>query len=186
MSQPQNVPASAGSAAGDSSKSNIVLIGMPASGKSTLGVVLAKILGMQFEDLDIRIQTQMGATLQDIINERGTEGFIEVENAVLREVECEHTVLSTGGSAIYSDEAMRHLAGIGTVVYLEVPYEEIAARVGNLDVRGVVMRGNAQTIRDLYDERLPLYEKYADITVNTTGMPIGEAATKTADILRSL
>ena len=186
MPSSQSIPAFAGDTTNILLKSNIVLIGMPASGKSTLGVVLAKILGMQFEDLDIRIQTQMGATLQDLIDERGTDGFTEIENTILRAVECEHTVLSTGGSAIYSDEAMRHLAAIGTVVYLEVPCEEIAARVGNLDVRGVVMRGNVRTVRDLYDERLPLYEKYADITVNIAGMHVGEAATKTADILRAL
>ncbi len=182
MPHPQT---SAQSDCGNFPKTNIVLIGMPASGKSTLGVVLAKILGMMFEDLDIRIQAKMGATLQDIINERGTEGFIEVENEVLREVECQNTVLSTGGSAVYSDEAMRHLSTIGTVVYLEAPYEEIAERVGNLDVRGVVMRGQNETIRDLYNERLPLYEKYADITVSTGGMPIGKAATKVAEILRA-
>ena len=167
-------------------KSNIVLIGMPASGKSTLGVVLAKILGMMFEDLDIVIQSKMNATLQDIINERGTEGFIEVENRILSQVECTDTVLSTGGSAIYSDEAMKHLASIGTVVYLEVPYEEIADRVGNLDVRGVVMRSGAQTILDLYNERLPLYQKYADITIDTSRIPVGEAALKVANIIRGL
>ncbi len=170
----------------NSKKSNIVLIGMPASGKSTLGVVLAKILGMMFEDLDIVIQSKMNATLQDIINERGNEGFIEVENKILSEVKCKDTVLSTGGSAIYSDEAMKHLASIGTVVYLEVPYEEIADRVGNLDVRGVVMRGSAQTVLDLYNERVPLYEKYADITIDTSGIPVGEAAIKVANTIREL
>ena len=101
-------------------KSNIVLIGMPGAGKSTLGVVLAKILGMDFVDGDILIQNQVGNTLQKIIDAQGVDGFLQVENDVLAAVDVQNTVISTGGSAIYSDEAMRHLTEIGTVVYLDV------------------------------------------------------------------
>lgn len=167
-------------------KSNIVLIGMPASGKSTVGVVLAKILGLSFMDLDITIQNHMGTTLQRIIDERGPEGFIEVENMVLSGLDCSNTVLATGGSAVYSDEAMRHLSEQGLVVYLEISYEGVAERIGNLDVRGVVMRDDSvRTLRALYDERLPLYEKYAELTVDVDGLQIGESAVLVADTIRA-
>lgn len=167
-------------------KSNIVLIGMPASGKSTVGVVLAKILGLSFMDLDITIQNHMGTTLQRIIDERGPEGFIEVENMVLSGLDCSNTVLATGGSAVYSDEAMRHLSEQGLVVYLEISYEGVAERIGNLDVRGVVMRDDSvRTLRALYDERLPLYEKYAELTVDVDGLQIGESAVLVADAIRA-
>lgn len=167
-------------------KTNIVLIGMPASGKSTVGVVLAKILGLSFLDLDITVQNHMGVTLQKVIDERGPGGFIEVENSVLSGLDCSNTVLATGGSAVYSDEAMRHLSEQGLVVYLKISYEGVKERIGDLDARGVVMRNDSvRTLRDLYDERLPLYEKYAEITVDVDGLQIGESAVLVADTVRS-
>ena len=164
--------------------SNIVLIGMPGAGKSTLGVVLAKILNKRFIDCDLTIQEQCGATLQEIIDEQGPDGFIAVENRILSGIEAENSVVSTGGSAIYSDEAMAHLATLGPVVYLEISYNSLISRLSDLDERGVVMKGGvSMSLRDLYEERRPLYERYADITVNVDDLSITAAARKVAHAL---
>ncbi len=158
-------------------KNNIILIGMPGAGKSTLGVVAAKMLGMDFLDADLLIQSQMDSTLHKIIDAMGPDGFLQVENRVLGDVDCQNTVVSTGGSAVYSSEAMKHLASIGTVVYLKVSLEELEGRLGSLHERGVVMReGMGNNLAALYHERVPLYEAYADITVDTEGMSTREAA----------
>lgn len=146
-------------------KSNIVLIGMPGVGKSTVGVILAKVLGYQFLDADLVIQQQEKKLLKDIIAEVGTEGFIEVENRVNAGLECSQTIIATGGSVVYGKKAMEHLKEIGTVVYLEVPYKTIEKRLSDIKGRGVVLK-EGQTLYDLYMERTPLYEKYADIRVN--------------------
>ncbi len=168
-------------------KSNIVLIGMPGAGKSTLGVVLAKILNYDFLDTDLVIQKKYGQTLQAIINERGPLGFIEAENQVLGEIDVEHTVISTGGSAVYSAEAMEHLRQHGTVVYLKISSEELVKRLGDLEERGVVMKaGMSRGLIDLYEERLPLYQQWAEITVDVEGMSITKAARKVAAKLASL
>lgn len=143
---------------------NIILIGMPGVGKSTIGVILAKLLGYQFVDADLLIQQQEKKLLKDIINERGTDGFIEVENRINAGIVAEHTVIATGGSVVYGKEAMRHLKEIGTVVYLEVSYDTIKKRLADIKGRGVVLREN-QSLLDLYKERTPLYEKYADVKV---------------------
>lgn len=165
-------------------KSNVVLIGMPGSGKSTLGIVLAKILNKQFMDADIVIQNQCDKTLQKIIDALGPEGFIEVENQILSELTAENTIIATGGSAIYSDEAMQHLAEIGTVVYLKISYEQLVNRLSDLQERGVVLKGGiGMSLRELYDERLPLYEKYAGITVDVDDLSITAAARKVAAAL---
>ena len=119
---------------------NIILIGMPGAGKSTLGVVLAKILGYEFIDADLLIQGKLDKTLQKIIDACGPDGFIEVENEVLCTLSTSHAIIATGGSAVYSDEAMKHLSSIGTVVYLQVSYEELENRLGGLHERGVVMK----------------------------------------------
>ena len=165
-------------------KSNIVLIGMPGAGKSTLGVVLAKILGMDFVDGDILIQNQAGNTLQKIIDAQGVDGFLQVENDALAAVDVQNTVISTGGSAIYSDEAMRHLTEIGTVVYLDVSLEELRSRLGSLHERGVVMRkGVSMSLDEIFEERGPLYRKYAEVTLQTDGLTVREATRKLVDAL---
>ena len=154
-------------------KKNIVLIGMPGVGKSSAGVVLAKVLGYKFADSDLIIQEKTGMLLKEIINEKGIEGFIETENNVNKAIDVENTVIATGGSVIYGEEAMEHLKEIGTIVYLKASYEDINARLGDLKGRGVVVK-EGQNLRELYDEREPLYEKYADIIVEETGQSIRE------------
>lgn len=146
-------------------KSNITLIGMPASGKSTIGVLLAKRLGYSFVDVDIVIQEKTGKLLKDIIAEQGPEGFLQVENRINRQLEAKRAVIAPGGSVVYGQEAMEHLKEISQVVYLKLTYEELEKRLGDLADRGVVLRPG-MTLRDLYEERVPLYEKYADITVS--------------------
>lgn len=147
---------------------NITLIGMPGVGKSTLGVVLAKVLGYQFLDADLLIQKQENRRLYQIIEEEGAEGFMEVENRVNASIEAENTVIATGGSVVYCEEAMEHLKSIGTVVYLKLSLQPLSRRLGNLKGRGVLLK-DGQTLKDLYEERVPLYEKYADIVVDEEG-----------------
>lgn len=146
-------------------KSNVTLIGMPASGKSTVGVLLAKRLGYSFVDSDILIQEQEKRLLKEIIAQEGIEGFMEVENRVNAGICVERSVIAPGGSVIYGKEAMEHLTEISTIVYLKLSYEELEKRLGNLVDRGVVLK-NGMTLRDLYNERVPYYEKYADITID--------------------
>lgn len=163
---------------------NVVLIGMPGAGKSTLGVVLAKILGYEFIDADLLIQGKLDKTLQKIIDACGPDGFIEVENEVLCTLSATHAVIATGGSAVYSDEAMRHLSSIGTVVYLKVSYEKLESRLGGLHERGVVMKnGMGMSLADLYEERSPLYDKYADLTIDIDGLSVRDAARRLVDQL---
>lgn len=162
-------------------RDNIILIGMPGAGKSTLGVVLAKILNYDFLDADLLIQQQSDKTLQRLIDSLGPQGFIEVENQVLSNIQCARTVLSTGGSAIYSEEAMKHLGTLGPVVYLQTSLPELEKRLEDFSERGVVMRNNEiASLEDLYEERVPLYERYATITVNVDNLTITEAARKVA------
>lgn len=146
-------------------KENIVLIGMPGVGKSTIGVVLAKILGYQFIDADLVIQEKTGRLLKDIIAEEGIEEFIKIENEVNASIDTKKAVIATGGSVVYGKEAMKHLSEIGTVVYLQLELSALSRRLGSLKKRGVVLK-KGQTLKDLYEERIPLYEKYADIIVN--------------------
>ena len=166
---------------------NVVLIGMPGAGKSTLGVVLAKILGYEFIDADLLIQSKLDKTLQKIIDACGPDGFIEVENEVLCTLSASRAVIATGGSAVYSDEAMNRLKSIGTVVYLRVSYEELESRLGGLHERGVVMKnGMGMSLADLYEERRPLYEKYADVTIDIDGLSVRDAARRLVDQLSIL
>lgn len=146
---------------------------MPGVGKSTVGVILAKILGYQFVDADILIQEQEGRLLSEIISEEGVDGFVAIENRVNGSIEADRTVIATGGSVVYGKEAMEHLGRIGTVVYLKLSYEELSKRLSNIKGRGVVLRED-QTLMDLYEERTPLYEKYADIVVDEEGLGVEE------------
>ena len=147
---------------------NITLIGMPGAGKSTIGVVLAKVLGYQFLDSDLLIQKQEKRRLSEIIEEEGYKGFKDVENRVNVSIEAENTVIATGGSVVYCEEAMEHLKSIGTVVYLKLSLNALSKRLGNLKGRGVLLR-EGQTLTNLYEERTPLYEKYADIVIDEEG-----------------
>lgn len=147
---------------------NITLIGMPGAGKSTIGVVLAKVLGYQFLDSDLLIQKQEKRRLSEIIEEEGYKGFKDVENHVNASIEAENTVIATGGSVVYCEEAMEHLKSIGTVVYLKLSLNALSKRLGNLKGRGVLLR-EGQTLTNLYEERTPLYEKYADIVIDEEG-----------------
>ena len=144
---------------------NIVLIGMPGVGKSTVGVVLAKVLGYQFIDADLLIQKKMNMVLSEIIKREGTDGFMKIENDVNASIEADRTVIATGGSVVYCEEAMGHLKSIGTVIYLKLSLESLSKRLGNLVGRGVVLK-KGQTLEHLYKERTPLYEKYADLTID--------------------
>lgn len=166
------------------SHDNITLVGMPGAGKSTLGVVLAKKLGYRFVDTDLLLQESEGMLLSQLIEQRGIEGFIEAENALLAGLSCEHHVIATGGSAVYGDEGMRNLASQGHVLYIRTTLEELRTRL-HMDLldRGVVMR-HATTLQELYDERTPLYERYATLVVDTVGMTTHEAVEALAAALR--
>ena len=152
---------------------NIVLIGMPAVGKSTVGVVVAKRLGYEFVDTDLLIQKQEKRLLKEIIAQEGNDGFLAIENQVNRDLDVENAVIAPGGSVVYCEEAMEHYKKTGTVVYLKVPYETIDRRIQNAKSRGVVLK-EGQTLKDLYEERVCLFEKYADYTICEDGLTIEE------------
>ena len=152
---------------------NIILIGMPAVGKSTVGVIVAKRLGYNFIDTDILIQEETGKLLREIIAQQGIEGFLKVEDAVNSRVNVTKTVISPGGSVVYCENAMKHYKEIGKILYLKVSYETISKRLKNAKKRGVVLK-EGQTLEDLYNERVKLFEKYADITVSEDGCSLEE------------
>lgn len=152
---------------------NIILIGMPAVGKSTVGVLLAKRLGYRFIDSDLLIQEREGKLLHEILAERGTDGFLAIEDEVNGSIEAERSVIATGGSAVYGEDAMEHLRSIGTVVYLKMDLETLKNRLGDYTHRGVVMR-NGCTLEQMYAERAPLYEKYADIVAQAGTGTLGD------------
>ena len=162
---------------------NIILIGMPAAGKSTIGVIIAKRLGYRFIDVDLLIQESEGKLLKEIIAEKGIKGFLEVEERINAGLKTEHTVVSLGGSVVYCEKAMRHYQQIGTIVYLKASFETINKRLKNARSRGVVLE-DGQTLRDLYEERCGLFEKYADITVCEDGLRLDETIEKVIEILQ--
>ena len=164
-------------------KNNIVLIGMPGVGKSTVGVILAKILGYQFIDTDLLIQKREGKLLRETISEKGLEGFLEVENQVNSQLTAENSVIATGGSVVYGREAMEHLREIGTVVYLKLDYRKLKYRLGNIRNRGVVIK-EGQRLSDLYNERVPLYEKYADVVIDENGCNIEKTVNKIIESIK--
>ncbi len=148
---------------------NIVLIGMPGAGKSTIGVLLAKSLLCSFTDTDLIIQNACRMSLCDIIEEKGTDGFLQTENDIICSCEFENSVIATGGSAVYGKEAMEKLKKNSVFVYLKLPLPEIEKRLADIKTRGVAMK-NGTTVAQLFEERAPIYEKYADITLNCTGL----------------
>ena len=152
---------------------NIVLIGMPGAGKSTVGVVLAKAMHMRFLDTDLSVQERMGECLQDTINREGKEGFLKIENEVLSTIHVENTVIATGGSVVYGEDAMAAMRSGGVLVYLQYSYPTIEARLTNLDVRGVAM-GPWESLRDVYEDRIPRYEAAADVTVACEGLEVDD------------
>ena len=154
-------------------KRNIILIGMPGAGKSSVGVILAKVLGYEFIDTDLVIQHREKRLLREIIADEGNEGFLAIENEVNATLEANKSVIAPGGSVIYEAKAMEHYKETATIVYLKLNYEDLESRLGNLVDRGVVLK-DGMTLRDLYNERLPYYEKYADITLDETGKEFGE------------
>ena len=162
---------------------NVTLIGMPGVGKSTLGVVLAKVLGYQFLDSDLLIQKEEQRRLSKIIEQEGVEGFKKIENRVNASIDVSDTVIATGGSVVYCDEAMNHLKSIGKVVYLKLSLGSLSKRLGNLKGRGVLLK-EGQTLESLYNERIPLYEKYADIVVDEEGKDLETSLQAVLDALR--
>ena len=147
---------------------NVTLIGMPGSGKSTVGVLLAKTLGYGFLDTDLVLQRREGALLQELLDRRGLAAFLDAEEAAIRSVDCVRTVIAPGGSAVCRPGAIGHLRQLGLVVYLHVPLEELERRIRNITTRGIAM-SPGQTLADVYAAREPLYRKYADLTVDVTG-----------------
>ena len=161
-------------------KDNIVLIGMPGAGKSTVGVVLAKVIGHKFVDSDLVIQENTDKLLHELITEHGMEGFLEIENKTNAQLKVSKSVIATGGSVIYGEEAMEHLREIGLVVYLKLTLDSIAERLGDLQQRGVALK-EGWGLKELYEERVPLYEKYADIIVDCEEKSIREITEEIAN-----
>ena len=162
-------------------KSNIVMIGMPGSGKSTLGLALAEQIGYTFVDVDRVIEAETGKLLKEIIAEQGDDGFLKVEEEINASLQAERTVFAPGGSVIYGPKAMEHLKDIATIVYLKVPFEELEKRLGNLQERGVVLK-DGMTLRDLYNERLPYYDRYAEVIMDETGKDFEQTVTALKEI----
>ena len=163
-------------------KDNIVLIGMPSCGKSTIGVVLAKAMGYRFVDSDLVIQERTGKLLSEIIDEEGLDTFNQIENDINASLDYHKAVIATGGSVVYGEEAMEHLRSIGTVVYIELPLETLQERIGDLNARGVSIK-EGQTFEELFEERKPLYEKYADFSLQSEGLSIREMVHALKEIL---
>jgi len=160
------------------------MIGMPASGKSTLGLALAESLGYTFVDVDRVIEAETGKLLKEIIAEQGDDGFLKVEEEINAGLQAERTVFAPGGSVIYGPKAMEHLKEIATIVYLKVSFEELERRLGNLQERGVVLK-DGMTLRDLYHERLPYYERYADVVLDESGKDFDQTVLELKEIFKN-
>ena len=166
-------------------KKNVVLIGMPGAGKSTIGVILAKVLGKDFIDADLVIQKKEGRLLREIIEQEGPDDFLAVEERVNAGICPDAAVIATGGSVVYGQRAMEHLGRIGAIVYLKLSYPAVESRLRDIRGRGVVLR-DGQTLLDLYQERAVLYERYADVTVEEDGLGVEETLEKTLQALEML
>jgi shikimate kinase len=162
---------------------NIVLIGMPGAGKSTMGVILAKTLGRTFIDTDIVAQETSGRLLQEIIDEDGTDVFLKTEETTILSLHGHHAVIATGGSVVFSTKAMQHLKKDGIVIYLDISFDEMVRRLNNIMTRGIVL-ATGQSLRDMYNQRVPFYEKYADITINCSGIDFETCIGNILDELR--
>lgn len=162
---------------------NIILIGMPGCGKSTIGVVLAKMLGMDFLDSDVFIQNNEKRKLQEIIDSEGNERFLEIEKENILKIDVDNTVIATGGSIVLKDEAMKHLKKNGKCLFIDVSYHILKKRIFNLDTRGIAMK-QGQTIKDVYNERLPFYKKYADATIKSGNENRNETIKKAINIIK--
>ena len=152
---------------------NITLIGMPGSGKSTVGVVLAKVLGYRFLDADLLIQERQGALLQELLDTHGTEAFLDMEKEAICSIDCRRTVIAPGGSCVLRSASMEHLKGLGRVLYLRLSFGELEHRITNLDSRGIAF-APGQDLRSVYDQRAPLYERWADLTLDVDGQSLRE------------
>lgn len=150
---------------------NIILIGMPACGKSTVGVVLAKTLGKAFLDTDLLIQEREKDLLQNIVDKHGYEAFVNIEENAIMSLDNKNTVIATGGSVVYSPKAMKYLKELGRIIYIKLPYEVIDERLHNISSRGIAM-GDDETLKDIYDKRIPLYELYTDLTIEGAGLSV--------------
>ena len=165
-------------------KNNLIFIGMPAVGKSTVGVVVAKRLGLGFLDTDLLIQEKEGRLLRDIIKTEGLDGFLEIENKVNSSVDVRDHVISPGGSVVYCEDAMEHFKETGIIIYLKVSCDTIKSRIKDPKKRGVVLR-EGQTLEDLYNERSILFEKYADIIIEEDNYTIDETIESVAEALEN-
>ncbi|MEG2097797.1 MAG: shikimate kinase [Pseudoflavonifractor sp.] len=163
---------------------NIILIGMPGSGKSTVGVLLAKALGYGFIDTDLTLQQREGALLQDLLRRRGVEAFLDAECAAICSVTCAQTVLAPGGSAVCRPAAMAHLNALGKIIYLQLPLEALEARLSNISTRGVAL-APGQTLAELYAYRAPLYARYAHRTISCNGQSLEETVAAVLKALRA-
>ncbi len=150
---------------------NIILIGMPGAGKSTVGVILAKTIGMNFIDTDLIIQERYNTLLQDMINNEGIDSFLRKEEESILSLECNNSVIATGGSVVYSPVSMEHLKKLGKIIYLKLTCEEVVSRINNIKTRGIVIE-KGQQLSDVFVQRTPLYEKYCDVIVNCSGVDI--------------
>lgn len=161
-----------------------MLIGMPGSGKSTCGVVAAKMMLKNFFDTDLLIQNIEGISLQNIIDTKGNSYFERAEESAILDLDIQGTVIATGGSVVYSDKAMEHLKSLGKIIYLHLDYENMCKRISNLSIRGVLMK-NGETLRDMYDERLPLYKKWADAEIDCNNNTVEQTARAIANSVKN-
>lgn len=160
---------------------NIILIGMPGCGKSTVGVILAKTLGIGFVDTDLIIQQRENKLLQNIIDNDGIDYFLNCEAEAVKSLYCDNCVVATGGSVVYREDAIQHLKSNGKIIFLDVPLDEIKRRLNNINTRGIAAKKN-KSIEDIYNERIALYNKYADIIIKTDGESVEKTVEKICKI----